>query len=86
MIAVGSDHRGYRVRQRIMKFLKEQDYSYKDFYSAFMIFQELGIIKFNKIDDMFHLKINKDIKSDLADSKIYNMLKILKQSNKQIRN
>lgn len=31
MIAVGSDHRGYRVRQRIMKFLKEQDYSYKDF-------------------------------------------------------
>ncbi|MDD4230101.1 MAG: ribose 5-phosphate isomerase B [Dehalococcoidales bacterium] len=33
MIAVGSDHRGYRVRQRIMKFLKEQGYSYKDFGS-----------------------------------------------------
>jgi len=31
MIAVGSDHRGYRVRQRIMKFLKDEGYQYKDF-------------------------------------------------------
>jgi ribose 5-phosphate isomerase B len=31
MIAVGSDHRGYRVRQIIMKLLKEEGYQYKDF-------------------------------------------------------
>ena len=31
MIAIGSDHRGYRVRQQVMKYLKENGYQYKDF-------------------------------------------------------
>ncbi len=31
MIAIGSDHRGYRVRQQVMKYLKENGYQHKDF-------------------------------------------------------
>lgn len=31
MIAIGSDHRGYRIRQRIMKYLDEKGYEYKDY-------------------------------------------------------
>lgn len=52
--------------------------SFNTFYSSLLVFNELGLIC---IEDNveFTLKVNKNIKSDLNNSKIYNTLKLLKE-------
>ena len=55
----------------LIKHRKTSNFTYKEFYFAFMVFEELGFLSFEKAGDSFNLKINKSVKSDLANSKIY---------------
>ena len=52
--------------------------SFNTFYSSLLVFNELGLICI-KDNVEFTLKVNKNIKSDLNNSKIYNTLKLLKE-------
>lgn len=64
----------YNTLAEIYVFLrskKNQIFPYKDFYCAFLVFEELGLISFEKNDVGHCLKINKNVKSNLNSSSIY---------------
>ncbi len=56
-----------------------EDISFFTFYAALLVFSELGFIEFTETD-ILRLKINKDKKSELSQSKIYNEILKLKES------
>lgn len=55
-------------------------YSYADFYCAFLVFIELNLISFNRINGVYFLKINEDMKSQLSESNIYRAVNEIKFS------
>ncbi|MDD3231951.1 MAG: single-stranded-DNA-specific exonuclease RecJ [Clostridia bacterium] len=62
---------------------KKMNYSYVDFYCAFLVFQELKIISFKKsenIESVYILKIDKAVKSSLNNSQIYKTVEKIKNS------
>lgn len=71
------------IYDNIQKNKMHSSYSYKDFYCACMIFEELGLINYGKIDNLIFIKINKDVKSDLANSLI--LKKIKKYMNREAK-
>lgn len=71
------------IYEKIVKTHKVS-YSYRDFYSALCVFEELGIIEIEKHSSFNYLKFNNDVKTELANSKIYQLLEetFNKKSNK----
>ncbi len=57
----------------------ENQISFSTFYSALLVFNELELISYNDEDNLI-LKINKDKKSELNNSRIFNELQKLKET------
>lgn len=55
--------------------------SFNNFYVYFLVLEELGIISF-EIDEIYTLKINDKTKTQLSNSKIYNLINYLKRVSK----
>lgn len=55
--------------------------SFFTFYSAMLVFNELGLISVVN-DGTLTIKINKGVKRELSESKIYNQLKLIKETHK----
>ncbi len=56
-----------------------ENISFFTFYAALLVFNELGFIKLTE-NDILRFKINKEKKSELSQSKIYNEILKLKES------
>ena len=54
-----------------MKYRRNINFSYKEYYFAFLVFEELGFISLEKSGEQYALKVNKTEKTDLSKSKIY---------------
>jgi single-stranded-DNA-specific exonuclease len=63
--------------EKILKH-KKINYSYIEFYSAFLVFIELQIISFIKENGTYKLTVNKNIKSQLGESNLYRAIDELK--------
>lgn len=61
-----------------LKKKKKIVYSYREFYAAYMVFCELGIIKVNSLGECNSFSIDQNVQSELKNSKIYSTLTYMK--------
>lgn len=68
------------LRDCFEKILKHRkiNYTYMEFYSAFLVFIELKIISFIKENGTYNLRVNKNVKSQLGESNLYRAIDELK--------